>query len=210
MLPCPWSSGAVIEISLCSSPPPPRQLPRACLLFFIPPPRPAPLLLFPSVVCCQPGLRRKSKLKRQMRAVRLQGWGGKERAASPPALPAAGGGAARHTRAPIVLGPRGRCLFLQHSSKEEKSGFGEKTSFAVHSALCGGRQNVFATCAPSPTGDSVVTAFGRGYIPVQFLRGCLDLRWRVVALRQQRQTVCLVSKTGGGAGEARITAATAC
>lgn len=95
-------------------------------------------LLFPSVVGCQPGPRRKSKLKRQMRAVTSQGWGGTERAAWPPAPWPAGGGTARHTGAPGTLGPWGdACLYFE-----------EKKSFSVLLVLCRGGSRA-AKCFPA-------------------------------------------------------------
>lgn len=116
-------------------------------LFFSPP----PLLLFPSVVCCQPGPRRKSKLRRQMWAVRLQRWGGKERAASPPALPAAGGGAAWHTEPPSCWGHGGDACFCGRAAGTESLYFGEKTNSAIHLAQCrggsGASKMFFATCS---------------------------------------------------------------
>lgn len=146
----------MIEISLCSSLPPPQQLPFSFWVFF------SSSLLFPSAVGCQPGPRRKSKLKRQMQAVTWQGWGGTERAALPRGhrderLPG--------TREPPARwGHGGDALFLQHG---RKASILRREKKLFH-PLCALQrwQRGSRMFSDSHSGDSVVTAFGTGYIRV--------------------------------------------
>lgn len=195
----------MIEISLCSSLPPPQQLPFSLVFvafFFFP----SSSLLFPSVVGCQPGPRRKSKLKRQMRAVTSQGWGGTERAARPPAPCPGGGGTAR---SPWHAGAMGAMLISAAQKKnlyfvQRKIPFPSLWCFA---GVAAGQQNVFQLALRRQCGHSVWHGIYPGEIPA----GGWDSRWRKAqGTRQWRQTMCLVSRTGSGAGEARIIAATAC
>lgn len=83
---------------------------------------------------------------------------------------------------PSCWGHGGDACFCSTVAEKKSLYFGEKTSFAIHLALCRGgagadKMGFFATWAPAPSGDSVVAAFGM-YIPMKFLWGCLDLRWR--------------------------------
>lgn len=145
-------------------------------------------------------------LKRQMRAVTSQGWGGTERAARPPAPCPGGGGTAR---SPWHAGAMGAMLISAGQKKnlyfvQRKIPFPSLWCFA---GVAAGQQNVFQLALRRQCGHSVWHGIYPGEIPA----GGWDSRWRKAQeTRQWRQTMCLVSRTGSGAGEARIIAATAC
>lgn len=169
MLPCPWS-GAVIEISLCSSPPPPQQLPCACLLFYF------FNFFFPSPSsssfskCCLLSTWAEEEVKAGKTNAGCQiaglGWEGEGSESSCPAGSrrrcCMAHSSPRHARA---TGVSDACFCSTAAEKKSLYFGGENKlchSFGALQRRQRGRQNVFATISPSPTSGSAVM----GYIPV--------------------------------------------